>query len=290
MTGATGFIGSYIANSLIEKGHHVYALKGNNLAKATILSKKKIQTFESIKELNDSLISGEIKIDVVIHAATKYGKNKEKRNHLLWANYKLPLELYEVAKKMDVKCFINLDTSLPKYLNYYAKTKYFFRKYAQGDLHKTKLKFLNIRMHQVFGFNNDANNFSNLIIRDCFKGVKQIDITLGEQERDFFYVEDVSDCILFLINNLTNINNKYEEFELGYGNATPLRVFAELVKDLTNSKTQLRFGIKKYRHDEQMYSVADISKLTSLGWNPKYSLEDGLNRTIELYNKLFSYR
>ena len=184
ITGATGFIGSYIANSLIEKGHHVYALKGNNLAKATILSEKKIQTFQSIKELNDSLISGEIKIDVVIHAATKYGINKEKRNHLLRANYKLPLELYEVAKKMDVKSFINLDTSLPKYLNYYAKTKYFFRKYAQRNLHKTNLKFLNIRMHQVFGFNNDANNFSNLIIRDCFKGVKQIDITLGEQERD----------------------------------------------------------------------------------------------------------
>jgi nucleoside-diphosphate-sugar epimerase len=75
--------------------------------------------------------------------------------------------------------------------------------------------------------------------------------------------------------------NQYEVIELGSGNAVRLRDFAELVRSIAGATTVLNIGATPYRKGEQMYSVADLSRMNEFGWNPKYSLRSGIGRVFK---------
>ena len=80
--------------------------------------------------------------------------------------------------------------------------------------------------------------------------------------------------------------NNYQEYELGSGNTVIVREFVETVHKLSQSQTVLNFGALPYRENEIMFSKASIEQLSLLGWNPDYSLEQGLMKTIAEYKKV----
>jgi len=75
----------------------------------------------------------------------------------------------------------------------------------------------------------------------------------------------------------------YKIFELGSGIAMEIRLFLEKIKELSGSNTILNFGKISYRRDEIMDSKADIQELKNLGWQPKYSVEQGIKQILENY-------
>lgn len=62
-----------------------------------------------------------------------------------------------------------------------------------------------------------------------------------------------------------------------------IRLFLEKIKELSGSNTILNFGKISYRRDEIMDSKADIQELKNLGWQPKYSVEQGIKQILENY-------
>ena len=75
--------------------------------------------------------------------------------------------------------------------------------------------------------------------------------------------------------------DRFQEYDLGTGEAVSIRKFAETVHSLTGSTTRLLFGALPYREHEIMESRADIIKLANFGWRPKYALVTGLKKMIE---------
>lgn len=73
-----------------------------------------------------------------------------------------------------------------------------------------------------------------------------------------------------------------DQIDLGTGNAPTVRSFVEKVHALMNSRTKLQFGTIPYRANESMLYLADTSRLQNLGWQPAFSLEQGIQKTIEL--------
>jgi nucleoside-diphosphate-sugar epimerase len=63
--------------------------------------------------------------------------------------------------------------------------------------------------------------------------------------------------------------------------AITIREVMQLIRRLSGSHTQLAFGAVTYRPHEVMFSQADLTKMRALGWSPRFSLEDGLKRTVE---------
>lgn len=80
---------------------------------------------------------------------------------------------------------------------------------------------------------------------------------------------------------LEKITTAYTDLELGAGNSVTIRHLVEQIAELTQTRTQLRFGALPYRENEIMESKADIRKLLNLRWRPKYDLITGLKTTIE---------
>ena len=99
----------------------------------------------------------------------------------------------------------------------------------------------------------------------------------GIPVREFLHVDDLADACVFLMksysgNNIVNI---------GCGAGVTIKELAEQIKIVVDYKGQIRFDTSK--PDGTPVKVNDISRLTSLGWQPSISLTEGLRRTYRWY-------
>ena len=109
----------------------------------------------------------------------------------------------------------------------------------------------------------------------------------GHSKRSFIYIEDVIDAFIVILNNINKLDNSFHNFEVGTEDSVTIKDFVGLVKKLCNNNTtDLNFGAINYRENEVMNTNTDTDKLKSLGWFPRFSLEDGLKNTIDLEKKL----
>ena len=95
------------------------------------------------------------------------------------------------------------------------------------------------------------------------------------------------DLFLILINKDNHFTSSFYNFRVGSKNNINIKEFVKLVKKLCkNDKTNLLFGALPYRKNEIMKPPkTDIKKLIDLGWQQKYSLVDGLTKTIKVEKK-----
>ena len=281
LTGVTGFLGSHLAKELLYAGCEIVALK----RKSSLLQRiepilSEIGLFD-IEGINfDQFFSDCGRIDAVIHTATCYGRNNESVSEIFAANTEFPLRLLDAGNRAGVKSFLNTDTILDKYLNLYALSKNQLLQWGKFYAMHEKIRFLNIRLEHFYGEDDDPTKFSSNVINSCLGNVSDLNITKGEQRRDFIYIDDVVSAYVLLFEKLDTFENMFTEVDVGSGHSVSIREFVETVHRITSSKTRLNFGAIPYRDGEIMHSVADVSKLVSLGWRCRYSLEAGLKRVV----------
>jgi dTDP-L-rhamnose 4-epimerase len=105
----------------------------------------------------------------------------------------------------------------------------------------------------------------------------------GMQTRDFVSVKDV------VAANLLALKNKKTDFgiyNVGGGKAYRVLDFAEMVKRITGSKSQVKIG--GFRRTDTRHAVSDISKLKKLGWRPRFTPEDSVREYLEWYRGVYN--
>ncbi len=293
ITGITGFLGSHIARKQIEIGNSVIGLIRDNSDLFRIKNcSSKINFVKSYNnDLNLIFANG---IDAVIHTATCYGRDKELASDVLEANVVLPLHLLELCLKNRVPTFLNTDTFfssnniLDTYLSYYAASKRHFTEWAKLTIIDKNIKFINIRLEHLYGAEDKSSKFVNWVVKECLNNEEKIQLTKGEQKRDFIYIDDAVNAYCQILDSLANVNDGYHELGLGSGKMTSIRSFIEKVHTISGSKSKLNFGALPYRQYEQMESVADITYLKKIGWQNTIELDTGIEMLISnmIYNKL----
>jgi nucleoside-diphosphate-sugar epimerase len=280
ITGINGFLGSHLAKSL----SHYYTVIGVESSNKNFHRLKgfSFKVYSSHDNLESIFIDH--KIYAIIHTATVYRTNGESFDSLLKANVILPVLLYELANKFDVSKFINTDSFFnnPKY-NYKYLLDYTLSKRHVIDwliLNKGCCSLINMKIYHMYGDNDSMSKFVSQMVFSIKNNQEFIKLSLGEQKRDFVFIEDVVSAYRIVLEKRTFSNEEIVEYEVGNGKSISIKEFVETIKEITNSKTKLLFGELPYRENEIFDSVADISKLLSLGWNPKYTLEEGLKHTI----------
>ncbi|MGJ0363462.1 NAD-dependent epimerase/dehydratase [Aliarcobacter cryaerophilus] len=283
LTGATGFLGSYLLKSFIKNGYEVIALK------------RSTSNIYRIEEYLDQIILYDIdktelsdifenhKIDIVINTVTNYGRKDTKISSIVDTNLIFGLKLLEESVNNNVEAFINTDTLLDRNLNPYALSKAQLVNWMQFlSTHNSKM--INVRIEHMYGTLDDENKFIYWLINQLKQNVENIDLTSGVQKRDFIYIDDIVSAYETMIKNIDRFSN-YEEFELGSGNSIEVKEFVkQIVKELNVNQTittKLNFGIVAYRANENMNMQANIEKLQNLGWKPKISIEDGIKKIIK---------
>lgn len=281
ITGVTGFLGSHLALVLVNEGYEVVALKRKSSSLVRIKSILQNVRLLDVEDIDFTCLFDSFDIDIIIHTATNYGRNNETPWEIFDANTGFPLRLLDAASKANVKKFINTDTILDKYLNLYSLSKNHLLEWGKFYSMRNKIEFINMRLEHIFGPGDDDSKFTSYVINSCIQNKSSLELTLGEQKRDFIYVEDVISAYLIVLNRKNDNNNWFSEYEVGSGKSVTIKKFVEMVHQLTTSKTELKFGAIKYREGEVMNSKADVSALKALGWTCTFNLKQGLKLTID---------
>jgi len=103
----------------------------------------------------------------------------------------------------------------------------------------------------------------------------------------------LSSAIYFIINKkfrknkrLSNYLNKNSLINVGSGNEYSIKKFATKIAKVVNCKSRLKFN--KSFPDGTLRKILDTSFINKLGWRSKISLTQGLNYTIDWYNKEYN--
>ena len=155
--------------------------------------------------------------------------------------------------------------------------------------------FRSIMPTNLYGINdnftlNDSHVIPGLMRRlhDAkISGLSEVQVWgTGNVRREFLYVDDMADASIFIMNlNKKNIQDKTQlmlsHINVGIGKDTTIHSLAELIKDVVGFNGSLTF--EKSKPDGTFQKLLDTSLLSSLGWNHKINLIDGLKKTYEWY-------
>jgi CDP-paratose synthetase len=283
LTGATGYLGSHILNALLDSGGHVYCTRRRNSDTWRVANRESQIAWLCSETCDYERFFHTTPIDCVIHCATDYGRKSVHPLASIDANLALPLKLLHHAAQFGVTAFINTDTVLDKDLNTYSLSK---RQFSEWLLkYSRRIATTNIALQHFYGPDDDPTKFTSHVINSLISNVERLKLTLGAQQRDFIYIDDVVSAFKMII--LEALHNPlragFSRYELGSGNTISIKDFVEACKRLASPcETKLDFGALPYRAGELMSTKTDLTALTSLGWRPEHSLSAGLSRTISV--------
>lgn len=282
ITGANGFLGSALAEILFLRDYHVSLLvrSNSNISRLqTNIDNYKIYKFSNSDNLNNIIIN--VNPDVIIHTACNYGRNNEFFETVFEANYRFGLKLINGMESLNKEVvFLNIGTILPPQNNFYSFTKNQFSELGKFiSLNNQKLKFINVLLQHMYGPGDDEKKFTSYIINSCIRNESYINLTSGEQKRDFIYIKDVTEALAVICDNLAILENG--DIEIGSGSLITIKELVFKIHEISNSKTELNFGALNSGINDIELPAADLSILRGLNWKPVYSIEDGIIETIK---------
>ena len=101
----------------------------------------------------------------------------------------------------------------------------------------------------------------------------------GSAVREFLYVEDLAKAIIFCAENY----DSDDHINIGTGIGISIRELAEKIARITGFDGEIVWD--KSKPDGMPVKVLDVERINSLGWNPSFSFDDGLEKTINWYRK-----
>jgi CDP-paratose synthetase len=283
LTGATGFLGSYLLEALLSKGHKVVILKRSTSDAWRIESLLDQCVSYDIDTQSLELAFDEQKIDAVIHTACSYERKGESISDIIAANLTYGLKLLDACLKYNTRTFFNTDTLLKKNLNNYALSKAQFVEWLKK--YSDSVQCINLKPEHMYGFNDDNAKFVYWLLDKMFYSEETINLTSGDQMRDFIHVTDVVSAYMLILDKLDSLP-RFVEFDVCTDELISVKDFVlileNLVKEITgvDIKNRLHFGAISYRPGEVMEPKLSNAELKSLGWKPKIALSDGLKKMV----------
>jgi len=303
VTGGVGFIGSHLAEELVNRGYHVVILDDLSTGKRenieALLKGEDVEFIQgSITDLR--LLQGLFQnVDYVFHQAAipSVPRSIEAPIASHEANVTGTLNVLLAARDNGVgkviyasSCAIYGNTqTLPiredaptHPLSPYAVTKLAGEYYCQVFHQVYGLPTVCLRYFNVYGPRQDPDSqYAAVIprfISRALKGEPPIIYGDGEQTRDFTFVKDVVEAnILMTVSEATGI------FNFASGGSVSINRLAEAIIEFSGNA--LGPTHEAPRPGDIRHSLADISRAKSFGYGLKWSLEEGLKETIRVFGQ-----
>jgi nucleoside-diphosphate-sugar epimerase len=222
--------------------------------------------------------------DSIVHTACSYGRRGETVLSLFDANVGFGMALLQAVLDSPGTrvTLVNTGSVLDPKVSLYALSKAQFSQWGAtlAAQNPHALQFIDVRLQQMYGPGDDDSKFTTHVLETLLSNKPRLELTLGEQLRDFIHVDDVVQAYDHILARRATFAPA-DAIDVGSGVAPPLRCFVELAKHISGASTKLDFGAVDYRDNESMLCVANTSRLQALGWVPRFDLETGLRQTLQ---------
>ena len=297
ITGGAGFIGTKLANKLINDGYEVIIIDDLSSGYRESLHDKAIFIEGSI--VDDLALSKcfEYNPDYVVHLAALFANQNsiDYPDKDLSVNGMGTIKILDWSKKTGVKKILytssscvygDKDIMLESDEDFhpdtpYAITKLLGERYAQFWSTHHKLNIATVRLFNVYGpgdfpgvYRSVLPNFIKLAINN-----KPLIVTgSGDETRDFCYVDDAVNGICLVLFGKTKPGCI---FNIATGQGTSIIKIANYINTYCNNKAGITFK-KRRNWDCVMHRKADINKISSLlGYSVNMKIEDGIKQTCD---------
>ena len=214
LTGATGFLGSYLLEALLTKGYKLVILKRatSKVWRIEHLMSQVISYDVDIQPLE--LAFTDQRIDYVMHTACHYGRNDNNISQTVETNLMFSLRILDACIKFNTDTFFNTDTLLSKHLNTYSLSKKQFVEWLRQ--YSDKIQVVNLKLEHMYGPKDDVSKFVPWVISQLKKNVPEIKLTSGDQFRDFIFIDDVVSAYICTLENIESLGS-FSQFDVGTG-------------------------------------------------------------------------
>tara|TARA_B100000989_G_C19506922_1_gene456926 strand:+ start:54 stop:1019 length:966 start_codon:yes stop_codon:yes gene_type:complete len=315
ITGCSGFIGYHLSLSLLKKNIEVFGIDNMNnyydpnlkehrlrlLKKYSNFSFKKI---DLVEKKNLSLSVTNFNPDYIIHLAAQAGVRHSLKDPVSYMKSNLEgfINTIETAKDLKSKNFIYASSSsvyggtkeipfaedqnkeIP--ISLYGYTKLINEQIAENYSNNFLINSIGLRFFSVYGPFGRPDMAYYSFTKDIDEGNEISIYNDGQMSRDMTYVSDIVDGILKSIVRLgENKRAKHEIFNLGNEDPIKLGTLLSKIESSLRKKADINYRASS---GEVENTYADLSKSKlALGYNPKISFEDGMNKFYEWYKKYY---
>ena len=306
ITGGMGFVGSHLCDELLKENHKLVIVTKSNTKKnnvSNILKKVKIEKVDIINFSKLGKCIEKHKPQIIIHLAgeTSHSKSFEEPLYNVDSNAKSTLSILEKIRKTNLKCKFILGSTFivvgkPNKLPVNEQTpcnpttiyganrlasEYYCKIYHQVY----GLDTLIFRITNSFGPREQTVPYKNAINYLIYQAAKGKEITIfnkGKFFRDLIYISDV-------VSGIITIMKKGKSGNLYWISSYKKIWFHKLgtwLEELTNTKVKY---VKTPRYTKKIdvgSFVVDNHKLKSLGWKPKTSIKEGIEKTLQYFESI----
>ncbi len=311
VTGGAGFIGSHLCETLLGMEHDVVCI--DNLLTGAESNIAHLHGNPHFQFINHDIINplpNDLGADFIFHLASPASPN----HHSIISYHKLPMETMLANTSGTLNLLKFADSKKARFL--FTSTSEVYGdplEHPQKETYRGNVstigprsvydeakrfgetlisyfwreKGLNARIVRIFNTYGPRMSKEDMRMISIFinQALTNKPITIygdGKQTRSLCYVSDTVDG---LIKMMFADNTQKEVVNIGSPDEHTILEYAEKVKQLTNSNSEIIFSEQR-PEDDPTRRKADITKAKQLlDWEPKVSLDEGLNKMIEFYRK-----
>jgi UDP-glucose 4-epimerase len=303
VTGGAGFIGSHLAERLVDLGHDVVVMdseatgrrehvpQGAEYRRGDVCRTEDLEKIFSVGLGAVAHVAGQVSLirsftDPVVDLRT----NVEGTVNVLscCVRHRVPRLLY--ASSMTVyghaEALPTAEDTACKPVSYYGIAKYAAERYVHTTAERPDLGFefgvTSFRMFNVYGpvqaLDNPYQGVLGIFLGNLLRGEPITIFGDGNQSRDFVYIDDVVDAWVAALDNPAS---SHQVLNLGSGRRLSINDVADhALRAFGRSRDNWPVHYAPTRPGEQRHVEADIARASDvLGWTPRVAFDAGLAET-----------
>jgi UDP-glucose 4-epimerase len=288
VTGASGFIGARLCRRAVEQGAIVHAV--SRRWRGGEAEQIRWERADLSDLANTQALLRRVRPDVVLHLASEVAGARDRSLVLPMLNANLVAAVNVMQASVEEQCrrvvlagsMEEPDFGDPEAVpqSPYAMAKWAAHGYARLFHALYDLPVVHLRIFMVYGpGQRDLRKLVPYATLSLLRG-RAPELTSGTRGVDWIYVDDVVDAFLAaaVAQGIDGTSH-----DIGSGELVTGRALVERLCALVGSDVEPRFGARPDRRLERVRAADPASAARAMGWRPRVTLDEGLQRTIEFY-------
>ena len=301
ITGGAGFIGSHLADRLLEKGHHVTCIDnfilGNKDNVEGALEKDNFQLVEldlfDLDELNKLFKANHFEFVYHLAANSDIQKGTKSTTTDLTQTFMTTYNILEAMRENEVKNILFTSSSavfgtyegpIDEDIVMRPESLYGAGKAASESYIRAFSNLYDINSWIIRLANTVGGRLTHGIIFDFINKIKHNDKELvvlgdGKQAKPYMHVDDLIDCMLYIVDNS---NDRVNTFNVGPEDRITVEEIAKLTLEIYGGNQKITYtgGSSGWKGDIPTY-LQNTKKIKTLGWKPRYNSREAIIKALK---------